>query len=300
MCAGQRMGASRTWEYYREEMPHAPRALGDGYRTSAHASDSGGTSSRESRDVIADSAHLIARGRNADVYLMNDTQVLRRLNTGATTYPNVDLLMHLSALGYPTARILEVDGTDLVMERLHGPNMLQALDAGEVSMGAAVRILLDLHNALHTLPPPTAPRESAERASADGTRSPQPPARGRRPRRRGQISMLHLDLHPGNILLTDSGPQVIDWESARLGSAGVDLATTALVFAEVVVDANEYAAAAHRMLRHFIAAGGAGIAPFLAEAAAVRERHTNLDPVERQLLPEATVVVEQELDRVGA
>lgn len=292
-------------------MAHAPGTLGDGYRTSAHTSASEGSSSRESRDFIADSAHLIARGRNADVYLMNDTQVLRRLHTGAATYPNVDLLMHLNAVGYPTARVVEVDGTDLIMERLHGPNMLQALDAGEMTMSEGVRILLDLHAALHSLPPPSASGEpprpggaedaetTREISSTIGPRSPQPPARRGRRRRRGQISMLHLDLHPGNILLTATGPQVVDWESARLGSAEVDLATTALVFAEVVVDGNEYAHAAHRMLHRFMTEAGAGIAPFLTEAAAVRASHTNLDPVERQLLPEATSVVERELERAG-
>lgn len=267
---------------------HIPRSLGDDDRANAHPPTHEGASSRESRDYIADSAHLIARGRNADVYLMNDTQVLRRLHTGAPDYPNVHLLRHLNALGFPTARVIEVDGTDLVMERLHGPNMLQALDAGEVTMTEGVRILLDLHTTLHALPlPVVGARDTSGLTEAVGTVV---PPRG--------ACMLHLDLHPGNILLTATGPQVIDWESARLGSAGVDLATTALVFAEVVVDGNEYAGAALRMLRRFAEEAGVGFGGFVAEAAAVRGSLTNLDPVERDLLPQASIVVEQELRRV--
>ena len=262
-------------------MVQVPSAVGAGRGADAHPATLVGGTTRESRDDIADSAHLIARGRNADVYLLNDTQVLRRLHTGASTYPNIDVLRHLNALGYPTARIVEVDGTDLVLERLHGPNLLQALDAREVSLPHGVQILRDLHTSLHALPLPpsfTAPMPAAVMP---------------------QTSMLHLDLHPGNVLLTADGPRVIDWESARMGPAGVDLATTALIFAEVVVDGNEYAHAAHCMLRYFARDGGATIRPCLAEAAAVRSTFTNIDPAERELLPEATRVVDQALQRAG-
>lgn len=267
----------------------APRTSGDGCSPFADPSAPEGGTSRESRDCIADTAHLIARGRNADVYLMNDTQVLRRLRTGAQTYPNIDLIRHLNALGFPTTRIIEVAGTDLILERLHGPNLLQALDAGEVTMSDGVRILLDLHTALHLLPPPPRAQMGAGEATRpSGLVVPRP-----------KVSMLHLDLHPGNVLLTAAGPRLIDWESARLGPAGVDLATTALVFAEVVVDGNEYAAASHRMLRHFTEEAGRDLGPYLAEAVAVRGTYTNVDPAERELLPQASLLVERELRRTG-
>ncbi|SDB83770.1 Phosphotransferase enzyme family protein [Sanguibacter gelidistatuariae] len=264
------MGAQESLEGYREAMDAQVQSSTDDDRTAArdHATS-------PVRAFVPDSAHLLTRGRNADVYLINDTQVLRRLHTGATSYPNVDLVLHLNAHDYPTARVITVEGTDLVMERLHGPTLLQALDAEEVTIPEGVRILLDLHSALHALPlPPGAA----------------PPA---------GASMIHLDLHPGNILLTSNGPRVIDWESARLGPAELDLATTALVFAEVVVDGNEYAHAAHSMLRHFTEATGPGYGGLVAQAAAIRSAHPTLDPAERELLPDAIVVVEQELRRLG-
>lgn len=275
-----------------------PSALGDGRHADADTPASDGGTKRESRDYIADSAHLIARGRNADVYLMNDTQVLRRLHTGALTYPNIDLLRHLNSLGYPTARIIEADGTDLILERLHGPNLLQALDAGEVSLSQGVRILLDLHSSLHALPLPPIPPVTLSTDRMSGTsgtvaRVPAPATP------RSGTSMLHLDLHPGNVLLTADGPRVIDWESARLGSAGVDLATTALIFAEVVVDGNEYARAAQRMLRHFTREADESFRAYLTDAGAIRSTFTNIDPAERELLPDATLVVDRELRRIG-
>ena len=283
-----------------------PSSSGDD-RANAQASVSEGASSRESRDFIADSAHLVVRGRNADVYLMNDTQVLRRLHTGALTYPNVDILLHLNALGFPTARVIEADGTDLVMERLHGPNLLQALDAGEVTLAEGVRILLDLHAALHALPVPQHHQDTLNPAETAGAVSTGRASRGApgglgaptsvTASRHGP-SMVHLDLHPGTILLTATGPQLVDWESAQLGSGDLDLATTALVFAEVVADGNEYALAAHRMLRHFAREAGPTFGRHLTEAASIRGSQTNVDPVERDLLPEATVIVQRELRRL--
>ena len=40
------------------------------------------------------------------------------------------------------------------MERLHGPTLLQALGAGEVSLPDAAGILHDLHTRLHAIPAP--------------------------------------------------------------------------------------------------------------------------------------------------
>ena len=37
---------------------------------------------------------------------------------------------------------------------------------------------------------------------------------------------VHGDLHPMNVILTDAGPVVIDWEGARVGPRDADVATT--------------------------------------------------------------------------
>ncbi|MFI1467891.1 phosphotransferase family protein [Streptomyces wuyuanensis] len=38
--------------------------------------------------------------------------------------------------------------------------------------------------------------------------------------------MLHLDLHPGNVILTQRGPVVIDWCNAGAGDPAADVAMT--------------------------------------------------------------------------
>ena len=37
---------------------------------------------------------------------------------------------------------------------------------------------------------------------------------------------MHGDLHPMNVILTDRGPVVIDWEGARIGPRDADVAIT--------------------------------------------------------------------------
>ncbi len=51
-------------------------------------------------------------------------------------------------------------------------------------------------------------------------------------------AILHLDLHPGNVILAADGPVVIDWTNAKRGGAGADLAETWMVVAALGRDAN--------------------------------------------------------------
>lgn len=109
----------------------------------------------------------------------------------------------MSAAGFPAATPVAVDGPDLVLERLHGPTLLQSLAAGETRLSAGVQILVDLHTRLHAVTPPA----DAEPGQVGG----------------------HLDLHPANIVLTETqGPALIDWTAAALGDPDLDLAVTAL------------------------------------------------------------------------
>lgn len=47
--------------------------------------------------------------------------------------------------------------------------------------------------------------------------------------------MLHLDLHPENVILAPSSPMVIDWSNTEEGPPGLDWAMSALILAEVAV-----------------------------------------------------------------
>lgn len=55
------------------------------------------------------------------------------------------------------------------------------------------------------------------------------------PSRLGGGRILHLDLHPENVILTADGPVVIDWSTSDEGEPGRDRAMSALILAQVAV-----------------------------------------------------------------
>lgn len=107
------------------------------------------TTTPDERLPVLDDCHLLTSGRTSNVYLLNDTQVVRRLHDPDASFDNVELIRYLDTEDFPTARLVQAQGPDLVLERLHGPTLLQSLDVQDVSISEGVRILLDLHEALH-------------------------------------------------------------------------------------------------------------------------------------------------------
>ncbi len=178
---------------------------------------------------------LLASGRDADVYAIDAQRVLRRYRDGSDATAEAAIMAYVAELGFPVPHVYEAEGADLVMEQLDGPTMTQALGRDELDIQAGGALLADLHRRLHELPP---------RLSAHP--SPHP---GADPSDR----ILHLDLHPHNIMLTARGPVVIDWRNASEGPPDLDLALSALILAEVAVDeTHEMAAGADLLLTAFL------------------------------------------------
>jgi aminoglycoside phosphotransferase (APT) family kinase protein len=151
---------------------------------------------------------LIASGRDSDVFEYDDGLVLRRYRDGRPAEREAATIRALGELGYPVPAVHRSSGPDIVMERVTGPTLAEAVQTGAVTLDSAARSLARLHNDLHALPWPG--------ASA------------------GE-SLLHLDFHPLNVIAGESGPVVIDWSNAELGPAGLDVAMTALILAQVAV-----------------------------------------------------------------
>jgi hypothetical protein len=114
---------------------------------------------------------------------------------------------YVHAHGYPIPRVDEVsaDGTELVMERIAGVNMIDALGATPWKAKRFGRCLADLHLRLHELAGPE-------------WLLPSPCGVGDR--------LLHLDLHPLNVMMSPRGPIVIDWANAVRGDPITDVALT--------------------------------------------------------------------------
>jgi aminoglycoside phosphotransferase (APT) family kinase protein len=209
---------------------------------------------------------LLASGRDADVFVIDARRVLRRYRDGGDVTAEATVMAYVVALGFPAPKVYEAVGTDLVMERLTGTTMLQALVSGNIGVEESAAILAELHRQLHQLPP---------RLSGD------PAAR-----------VLHLDLHPDNVMLSPRGPVLIDWRNATEGPPQLDLALSALILAEVVVDkAHAMATAAHAMLTAFLREVDGVPLAMLDRALAIRRANPTLtaDEVSR-LGPAATII----------
>lgn len=175
---------------------------------------------------------LLAVGATADIFIVDDDRVLRRYRDLHDASAEAMLLQHVVDHGFPAPAVYSCEGSDLVIERLHGPTLLQALAAGEFSLQDSVEIMADLHRRLHAIPPP-----------AGTTRD---------------DVVVHLDLHPGNIVLTEThGAALVDWGNATVGSLNLDIAMSAIILAEVAADSGgEYSRAARAMLAAFLAVAG--------------------------------------------
>jgi aminoglycoside phosphotransferase (APT) family kinase protein len=150
---------------------------------------------------------LLAAGRDSDVFAYGDGLVLRRYRDGRSAAGEVAVIREVAALGYPVPAVHEAAGPDIVMERVDGPTLAEALVAG-MPPDEAGALLAGLHDRLHALAwPGAAP---------------------------GEV-LLHLDLHPLNVILRGAAPVVIDWSNARPGPPGLDVAMTAVILAQVVV-----------------------------------------------------------------
>jgi len=209
---------------------------------------------------------LIGSGRTADVYALDGERVLRRVRDGSDVTAEAAALDHAVRHGYPAPRVLSADGPDLVMERLTGPTMLAALGGGRLDPAAAGATLADLLRRLHTVPP--------RPGAVPGTR------------------LLHLDLHPDNVILTPVGPMVIDWTNARDGAPALDVAMSALILAQVAVDETHPAAPGARLLLTAFLSHGLDLRGELRAAERYRGANPTMSAQELAVIPRAVALIE--------
>ncbi len=113
-------------------------------------------------------------------------------------------MRHLRERGAPVPEVFSASGTDIVMERLEGPTMLEILKTKPWRAASIGRDLNALHTRVHSI-------------VAGGIDL---------PRFSEGDAILHLDLHPDNVIVTPDGPMIIDWSNVAVGDPLADVMNT--------------------------------------------------------------------------
>ncbi len=116
--------------------------------------------------------------------------------------------------GYPVPAVHEAEGPAIVMDRVIGPTMFEDAMRHPWRLRRHARTLATLHRRLADVPAPDWLRDTP--FEGDG--------------------VLHLDLHPLNVLMGGSGPVVIDWANAGRGALAAEVASTWMIAATAVPD----------------------------------------------------------------
>ena len=162
---------------------------------------------------------LLASGRDADIFEYGTTQVLRRSRNARSMEREARIMEYAHASGYPTPKVGEIsaDGMELVMERIDGATMVDAVSSSPWKAKRFGRALADLHAQLHEL---SGPEWLPSAPCGAGTQ------------------LLHMDLHPLNVMMSSRGPIVIDWANAARGDPNIDVALTWTLMSAAEVPSN--------------------------------------------------------------
>ena len=166
------------------------------------------------------------------MYALDGTRVLRRYKTRPVPEDEVAVMRFARDKGYPVPEVFSVRGREMVMARVDGPTMQDVLEADPGQLDRQIGVLAALHERLHaiTIPPGVVPSLGGD-------------------------TLLHMDLHPKNVLIAGDGPWVIDWANARSGHWADDVAQTIVVVWSALGDPTfaDRAVLVHHFVESFVA-----------------------------------------------
>ena len=176
---------------------------------------------------------LLASGRDAEILEYGPGLVLRRSRHRHSMEKDATVMRYVAQHGYPVPRVEQIssDGFELIMERIDGPTMLEVLSRQPWMLWRHAALLATLHDRLHEIPGP----QWLDPFLAGGDR------------------LVHLDLHPLNVVLSPKGPVVIDWSNAARGAGAADVALTWLVMMAAEIPGGRVQEAVGRVFRRTFA-----------------------------------------------
>ena len=196
------------------------------------------------------------------MYALDARTVLRRYRHRDVPAGEIALMRYVRERGYPAPEVMSVSGAELVLERATGSTMRVDLARRPWMLPAHARLLADLHRRLHHIPAP----EWLPSIGPGG-------------------AVIHLDLHPENVLMHGKGTLVIDWANARAGHWADDVAQTIVILA--AADLGRATMLALRLFLRVYLAGfdRAVVREHLPAAIERRMSDPNTTARERELIP---------------
>ena len=209
---------------------------------------------------------MIASGRAADVFEFGEGRILRRYKVDFDCVPEANVMRYLFEAGAPVPQVFDASGRDIVMERLDGVTMIDAVTRDPRTLRPMARTLAQIQRQLNSIAPP------AGLACLFGE----------------PLGVLHFDLHPLNVMMTTSGPRIIDFSSVMAGDPAADVAQSWVLMATSQIPGSRVdrlvgGLGRRLMLKTYLASAGRERAQvFLGDVAKYRLGDVHVTDVERE------------------
>ena len=190
-------------------------------------------------------------GRTAEVYALGEDRVVKVIRRGFSDGLGEAEAKAAALVGKAVSAAprffgsTRVDGRyALIYERLTGVSMLDRLTARPWQVAHLARDFAALHVAMHASDGTGLPgyKQSCgrmiERAGPHLGQAAQAAILRRLAALPDGTAVCHGDMHPGNVLVTRTGPVVIDWLTAGIGPPAADVARTLFLLRDAAIPAD--------------------------------------------------------------
>ncbi|MDI1262139.1 MAG: phosphotransferase [bacterium] len=217
------------------------------YRRTMHTDRVLACSLQEKHTMQGSLGEKIGEGISADVHAWAPGQVIKLFKAGTRQricWYEARITRAVFAAGVPAPEVfgeITLEGRHgIVLSRHDGPTLLGHYRSGAVTFEQAGNILADLAMSVHRMPPPPEVINLQEYVEHSLRNHP-----GRLPEHlaTGLLALIerlgpadglcHVDIHPGNVIVSADGPKLIDWITAVRAPAAFDLARIHVGLAEV-------------------------------------------------------------------
>ena len=184
---------------------------------------------------------LIAVGRTAEVYALNEDRVIKLFYDWCDpqwVQHEIDVANLISTLPIATPKILdsvEIQGRKgIIYQRMDGPSLLKLTTKKPWRVIHFARLFAELHTEIHKnkvkeLPSQRTALINVMKQLESLTADQKANVLDLLDELPDDNTLCHLDFHPDQVLITDNGPAVIDWMTAKQGHPLCDVSRTCVL-----------------------------------------------------------------------